>query len=303
MADSTTSERDELLAFELGLDEQVCDEVRQEAWGRLFLTPSLPLIWNANWVSIEETGLGLEEIVAIADEALGAAGCAHRTVGLLDAAEGRRLGDELEADAGRWPGWEVERIRYMVWRGYEDGAQDEAQAQAGAAGATRSQKSSDSAEKCERSARGDGRAAVREAREVRLAEVEGLRRRIIAAEALPPGVAEPEATLEQLFRQEFRYAAAAGDRWFVAPAEGEPLSACTLLQVGPIAQVENVGTLEHARERGYAKAIVRAAIAAAQASGATTIFLTADAADWPQLMYAKLGFEAVGDLTVLRRRP
>ena len=57
------------------------------------------------------------------------------------------------------------------------------------------------------------------------------------------------------------------------------------------------------RERGHAKAIVLAAVAAAQAAGDATIFLTADAADWPQLMYAKLGFEEVGDLTILRRRP
>jgi N-acetylglutamate synthase-like GNAT family acetyltransferase len=262
MGGSTTSERDELLAF---------DEVRTESWGRLFLTPSQPLIWDANWVAIERTGLGAPEVLAIADEALGAAGCAHRTAAVLDACEGRRIAEEVEAEKERRPGWEVERIRYMVWRGY-----DEESEQAGDAV---------------------------DAREVRLEEIEGLRRKIIAAEALPPGVPEPEETLEQLYAEESRFAAAAGDRWFVAPAEGEPVSACCLLQVGSIAQVENVGTLEQARERGYGKAIVRAAIAAAQASGATTIFLTADAADWPQLMYARLGFEAVGDLTVLRKRP
>jgi len=57
------------------------------------------------------------------------------------------------------------------------------------------------------------------------------------------------------------------------------------------------------RARGYARAIVLSTIAAAQAAGDTTIFLTAEAADWPQLFYARLGFETVGDLTVLRRRP
>jgi len=67
--------------------------------------------------------------------------------------------------------------------------------------------------------------------------------------------------------------------------------------------VEDVGTRGEARERGYAKAIVLAAVAAAQADRNAPIFLTADAADWPQLMYAKLGFETVGDLIVLRRRP
>ena len=40
MEGATTSDRDELLAFELWLDEQVCEEVRRESWGRLFLTSS-----------------------------------------------------------------------------------------------------------------------------------------------------------------------------------------------------------------------------------------------------------------------
>jgi len=82
------------------------------------------------------------------------------------------------------------------------------------------------------------------------------------------------------------------------------MSACRLLRDGNgIGQVEEVGTLTRARERGYAKATVLAAIAAAQAAGDETIFLTAEAADWPQLFYARLGFETVGEITVLRRRP
>jgi GNAT superfamily N-acetyltransferase len=152
--------------------------------------------------------------------------------------------------------------------------------------------------------RGDEAAAPSQpVREVRLAEIEGLRRALIASEAVPTGVPEPEATVEQLFEIDRRYGAAGGDRWFTAPAAGEPLSCCRLLTDGRIAQVEDVGTRADARERGYAKAIVLAAVAAAQADGNTPIFLTAEAADWPQVMYAALGFETVGDLTVLRRRP
>jgi GNAT superfamily N-acetyltransferase len=265
MGGSTTSERDTLLAFELGLDAQVCDEVRTEAWGRLFLTPSLPLIWDANWVAIERAGLGLAEIVAIADEALGGAGFAHRAVAILDAAEGRRLAEELEAEPAGWPGWEVERNRYMAWRGGAVEAPDDV-------------------------------------RETPLGEIEDLRRTLIR-ESMPPGVDELEATVEQLLEQERRYGAAAGDRWFAAPAEGEALAACCLFRADGIAQVEEVATREDARGRGHAKAIVGAALAAAQAAGDGRVFLVADAADWPQLLYAKLGFEAVGDLTVLRRAP
>ena len=148
----------------------------------------------------------------------------------------------------------------------------------------------------------DAKCELPRVREVGLAEIAGLRRALIDEGAAPGGADDREATVEQLFELDRRYGAAAGDRWFVAPADGEPLSCCELLRQGGVAQVENVGTLSHARERGYAKAIVLAAVAAAQADGNAPIFLTAEAADWPQLMYANLGFETVGDITVLRRR-
>lgn len=264
MEDAATSDRDAMLAFELGLDERVCDEVRRETWGRAFLTPSTPLVWDANWVGIGRVGLSVDEVVAIADEVLGGEGFDHRTVCVLDEADGRRLGQALEAEPARWPGWEVERTRYMLWRGETDPP--------------------------------DG------AREVGLDEIEALRTRLIE-ESMPGEIDDFDATVEQLLELGRRYGVVAGDRWFVAPAAGEPLAACRLLRGEGIAQVEDVATREDARERGYAKAIVLATVAAAQAAGASTIFLTAEAADWPQLMYAKLGFEAVGDLTILRRRP
>ncbi len=263
MGSRMAPDRDALLAFELALDEQVCDEVHRETWGRLFLTASMPLIWDANWVGIEQTGLSVEQVVAIADDALGGEGLGHRTIALLDEADGRRLGEEIEAAAARWPRWEVERTRYMLWRGGE--------VEPGAA------------------------------REVRLEEIEALRKAIIA-ESMPPD-GGGQAAIDQLFENDRRYGIAAGDRWFVAPAEGEPQSACRLLRADGIGQVEEVGTLEPARDRGHGKTVVTAAIAAAQATGDEAIFLTADAADWPQLLYARMGFETVGDLTVLRRRP
>src|SRR6201991_2851553 len=113
MEGSAAGDRDELLAFELALDEKVCDEVHRTSWGRLFLTSSAPLIWDANWVGIEEVGLTVDQVVAIADDALGGEGFGHRTICLLDEADGHRIGKEVEEQAARWPRWEVERTRYM----------------------------------------------------------------------------------------------------------------------------------------------------------------------------------------------
>jgi GNAT superfamily N-acetyltransferase len=280
MMGAKAPDRDPLLAFELALDEQVCDAVHRESWGRLFLTPSAPLIWDSSWVGIEAVGMSVDQVMAIADDALGGEGFGHRTICLLDEADGKRIGEEVEAGAAHWPRWEIERTRYMLWRGGKAEPP-----------LVSSQESADSAENCERAL----------AREVRLAEIAGLRKALIA-ESMPRD-GGGDAAIDQLFAIDGRYGEAGGDRWFVAPAEDEPMSACRLLRGGPIAQVEDVGTLAAARERGYAKAIVLAAVATAQAEGAETIFLTAEAADWPQLMYAKLGFETVGDLTILRRRP
>jgi GNAT superfamily N-acetyltransferase len=264
MENSATPDRDRLLAFELALDERVCDEVHRESWGQLFLTPSTPLVWDANWVGIEEIGLSVDQVVAIADDALGGEGIGHRTVALLDEADGRRLGEELEAEAARWPRWEVERTHYMLWRG----------------------------------GKVEPPATVRE---TRLAEIADLRKALIGESTPREGAFA--ATVDQLFELNGRYGKAAGDRWFVAPADGEPASACCLLRGDGIGQVEEVCTITSARGRGYAKAIVLAAIAAAQQAGDKAVFLSADAADWPQLFYARMGFETVGGLTVLRRRP
>ena len=60
------------------------------------------------------------------------------------------------------------------------------------------------------------------------------------------------------------------------------------------AQVEDVNTLEAFRNRGAGRAVVLAAIAEARAAGADLVWLLADADDWPQHLYAKLGFERVG---------
>jgi len=106
----------------------------------------------------------------------------------------------------------------------------------------------------------------------------------------------------QLLERDRRLGEFAGDRWFVAPA-GDPAAACRLLRADGVAQVEDVGTLPRARRRGLAQAVVLAAVAAARRDGADEIVIAADADDWPHQLYAKLGFEPVGEATVLRRLP
>jgi predicted N-acetyltransferase YhbS len=103
--------RDRLLEFELALDLRANEEIVEYPWGRAFLSPTLPLAWDANWALIERSGMTPAEVVAAADEAL--AGYGHRAIAISDEAEGERLLPEIAA----LPGWEVERNLYMLWRG------------------------------------------------------------------------------------------------------------------------------------------------------------------------------------------
>jgi GNAT superfamily N-acetyltransferase len=83
-----------------------------------------------------------------------------------------------------------------------------------------------------------------------------------------------------------------------AAGEGGLQSMATLFldedREGPIAMVEEVATLSEYRGRGLARAVVSAAVDAALRSGARRIVIPTDAEDWPQLLYAKLGFVPLG---------
>lgn len=84
-----------------------------------------------------------------------------------------------------------------------------------------------------------------------------------------------------------------GARCFAAWDGDELAGACELYLHEGVAQIENVDTLAAHRNRGVARAFIAAAIAAAREAGADLIFLQADDADWPKLLYGKLGFDPV----------
>lgn len=103
--------RDELLEFELALDRRSNEEVVEYPWGQAFLSPALPLAWDANWALIERSGMSAAEVVDAAEESL--AGFAHRAAAIRDEAEGERLAREIAT----MPGWETERNLYMLLQG------------------------------------------------------------------------------------------------------------------------------------------------------------------------------------------
>ncbi len=141
-----------------------------------------------------------------------------------------------------------------------------------------------------------------EVEEVGQAEIEQLRRELIR-DGLPISGAQTRETVSQLLEWDRRLGTAGGDRWFVARADGEPAAGCRLLSRDGIGQVEDVGTLPAARRRGLGRAVTLAAAEASAADGNRLTYLGALADDWPRLMYERLGFEVVGEVIYLRRRP
>jgi GNAT superfamily N-acetyltransferase len=95
--------------------------------------------------------------------------------------------------------------------------------------------------------------------------------------------------------------AGSSERGF-AVLDGDDVVAWAKLWVrGSEAQVEDVVCLAEHRGRGYGRDVVAAATRAALAGDPELLFIVADAADWPQRLYAKLGYADVGHVTVHTR--
>jgi ribosomal protein S18 acetylase RimI-like enzyme len=126
-------------------------------------------------------------------------------------------------------------------------------------------------------------------REVAEEELRPARQRVVEGEPW----SKPEI-MAQLFAAKHRIGERARVRFFAVEVDGVVASYTDLYQDGADAQVEDVGTLPEHRGRGYATAVVLAAIAAARADGAAFVFLVADLDDWPKELYRKLGFDELG---------
>lgn len=106
-----------------------------------------------------------------------------------------------------------------------------------------------------------------------------------------PWAAAPGLVAQILAKHELT-ASRISTRYFGAIVDGGVVSSCELRTEGDTAQIETVETLEAYRRRGLARAVVSSALEAARDHD--FVFLVADANDWPQEFYRRLGFEPVG---------
>jgi len=108
--------------------------------------------------------------------------------------------------------------------------------------------------------------------------------------------------LDQVVEFTRRVARSRSARLFGMQAERGGLAAITMLYSdGVVAQVEDVYTVPEERRRGHARALVTRAAEAARAAGHEFVFIIADADDWPQQLYHRVGFEPIGRTWALHR--
>jgi len=105
----------------------------------------------------------------------------------------------------------------------------------------------------------------------------------------------PADVVRQLFERRFATAEACDLTTHVVRADGAVVAWCNLYRTGDEAQVESVNTLPEWRRRGFARAVVLDAVAAAHEAGCEFIFLIADRDDWPREFYERLGFGVIAE--------
>jgi ribosomal protein S18 acetylase RimI-like enzyme len=108
--------------------------------------------------------------------------------------------------------------------------------------------------------------------------------------------------LDQLVAYGRRETRALGDRPLgVRSGDGTLVAISKLRSDGRTAQIEDVYTAPEARGRGFARALIGRAIELAGEGGHDLLFIVADDADWPKLLYGRLGFRSVGHVWQFHR--
>ena len=250
------------LARALELDRRVLLRAGTEAHripeGWVVRHDQLPNVHSLNVVMLEApapAGLDARSLASLSDHWLGDLG--HRFVRLEDSEAGERLAPELVAD-----GWQRSRTLFMILRA-------------------------------------DARAALRDPRARAVTESELDAVMLANFEHYDYGADDSPTLVGQLVDSQIAMRRGTESLLFGAGENGG-LQSMTTLYLDPdvdgsrVAMVEQVATLPGYRERGLAQAVVSAAIAAAGEWGADLITVPADADDWPQLLYRKLGFEPLG---------
>jgi GNAT superfamily N-acetyltransferase len=247
------------LACERGVRTRAAQQTTPLSAGVAVRHDDLPAVYHLNAVLLDAPlpqELDPPALVALADRCLH--GLGHRRVVIDDAGAAERISPTL-----LHAGWTRQRTVFMIWR---------ASAEAVLRDDVRARQISDA-----------------ELYELQLEVFTDDRGADLGAPVIA-ALADAQAALRT----------GTPARGFGAAEDGRLAAMATLfLDQSPVlgravAMIDEVGTLSAYRRRGLGRAVVTAALQTARRLGYATIVIPADADDWPQLMYAKLGFEPVG---------
>jgi GNAT superfamily N-acetyltransferase len=256
-----SAELDAALRFLARIDQAVAGELVPLGWGTGLFDRERPLVWDANYVRAERTAELEAAHLAETAEPLFAE---RRLAHGMVAVQDDREGERL-APGFEALGWLRRHEVVMVSRSRPGAPQHRVE-------------------------------------EVSVAELRRARREVELAE--PPGDADPAmvpSLLDQLASRDELVARVVDERRFAVLVDGRAAAFCELYSHDRIGQIELVTTRPEHRNRGYGRAIVSAAVAAARDQGDELVFLVALADDWPRQLYRRIGFEPAGLIHRFRR--
>jgi ribosomal protein S18 acetylase RimI-like enzyme len=107
-----SGELERIVGFCRYLDERCSERIFSSFLATALLCESLPLVYDRNFLRVEDAGASANELAPLADRIFGASGMSHRKV-VADSSEiGERLAPQFES-----MGWKVERAVVMVHSG------------------------------------------------------------------------------------------------------------------------------------------------------------------------------------------
>jgi len=126
-----------------------------------------------------------------------------------------------------------------------------------------------------------------EVRELSYDQVRPLRTQVIGEQ-----LAAPDADVVAQVVAAGALSERAGGRWLALVAGDAPVSHCVVYSHDGLAQIEDVATLEAHRRHGFARRLIEHAVELVAADH-DTVFIQAEAGDWPLAFYERLGFAPV----------
>lgn len=110
--DAATGDLERIVGFNRSLEERCSERILSSFLATALLCESLPLVWDRNYLRVENGGVSAGELASLADRVLGGAGLGHRRVFTDSAAIADRLAPQFAS-----LGWETQRLLVMTHNG------------------------------------------------------------------------------------------------------------------------------------------------------------------------------------------